>query len=84
MRHPHARNASPGAITAISAMTPDASSRPSGTPICGRGAERSATRLRGVLDGHQNRTAPLAAGRDALQDAQQDQQDRAPRSRSAS
>ncbi len=35
MRHPQARNCSPGAIAVMIAMTPDASSRPSGTPICG-------------------------------------------------
>ena len=40
MRQPHARNASPGAMTAISAMLPEARSRPSGTPICGEAPKR--------------------------------------------
>lgn len=48
---------------------------PSGTRPAGS-AEDTAFAVRGVLDGHQHRTAPFAAGRDALQDAQGDQQDR--------
>ena len=43
-----------------------------------RGAESAAAGLGRVLDGHQHRAAPLAAGRDALQDAQQHEQDRRP------
>ena len=39
-------------------------------------AEEAAARSGGVLDGHQRRAAPLATGREALQDAEQDQQDR--------
>jgi hypothetical protein len=52
----------------MSASTPEARSRPSGTPICGDAPKTP--RARGVLDGHEHRPAPLAAGRD-LQDAQQ-------------
>ena len=55
---------------------PDASSRPSGTPIWGDGAEQAAPVDQGVLAGHEYRPAPLTAGRDALQDPQQHQQDR--------
>ena len=41
-----------------------------------RGSEDAALALGGVLDGHQYSTAPLATGRDALQDAQQHEHDR--------
>ena len=39
-------------------------------------AEEAAARGGRVLDGHQRRAAPFATGREALQDAEQDQQDR--------
>ena len=42
------------------------------------GAEQAALALRSVLHGHQGGAAPFTAGGEALDDAQQDQQDRGP------
>ena len=76
MRQPHARNWS-GVISDVITKSVDvARIMPTGTPICGKAPKKPRRAGRRVLDGHERRATPLAAGREALQDAEQDQQDR--------
>ena len=63
---------------AISARIPADSRLPSGTPACGQLAQKPRRFGIAIFGRHQHRAAPLAADREALDDAEHDEPDRRP------
>ena len=76
MRQPQDRNCSLVVDVDTRRNTRLARISPIGTPTCGYVPKNPRRPGRGVLDGHERGAAPLAAGREPLQQAQHEQQDR--------
>ena len=75
MRQPQDRNASPGSRVTMASTTVDRTA-PAGAPMLAKLAEKPRLLLVGVFQRHQGGAAPFAADGEALDQPQQDQQDR--------